>query len=125
MASRLALDGPDVAPKPPNLVTSQLPGQAEGDAFSLNDAPVYEAPSLYGHAYLLPAELLARVRYHRFDDGLPVALHFEPDAEALWTGTMVATIERAVKLADLPAFRIRFPNEVRVPGAQGEAGPGA
>lgn len=107
--------GPDVVPKPANLVITEATDQAEGYAFSLNDVPVYEAPSLYGLAYLFPSQLLARVRYHQFADGLPVSLEFEPDAEDAWTGTMVASFERAVELADLSAFRIRFAKDVPVP----------
>lgn len=112
--------GPDVVPKPANLVITEALDQTEGYAFSLNDVPVYEAQAIYGLAYLLPSQLLARVRFHDFGGGRPVAMHFETDAVDPWTGTMVAAFQRAVELSALPAFQIRFANPLP-PAADDEA----
>ncbi|BBB12247.1 hypothetical protein [Sphingopyxis sp. FD7] len=96
------------APKPADLVITRQEGQVEGYEFTMNDTPVYRAQTAYGAAYLLPAQLLRRLRYHDYGDGLPVSLRFEPDAENPWRGTMHASFQREVELSDVEAYRIRW-----------------
>jgi len=100
--------GPDITAKPDDLVITEAPDQVEGYAFSMNDTPVFEAPSLYGQAFLFPAQMLARLRYHDYGDGVPLALEFTESKDDRWKGTMSATFQRNVELANLEGYRIRF-----------------
>lgn len=95
-------------PKPADLVITRDEGQVEGYEFTMSGTPVYGAQTAYGVAYLIPAQLLRRLRYHDYGDGLPVSLRFEPDAENPWLGTMHATFQRHVELGDAEAYRIRW-----------------
>lgn len=102
------------APKPADLVITREEGQVESYEFTMNGTPVYQAQTTYGVAYLIPAQLLRRLRYHNYGDGLPVSLSFEADADNPWQGTMSATFQRDVELADKDtynAYRIRFVDE--------------
>lgn len=100
---------PDRTSKPDDLVTTEAPNQAEGYAFSMNDTPVFEAPSSpYGQAVLFPAQMLAKLRYHDYGGGVPLALEFTESEDDRWKGTMSATFQRSVELANLEGYRIRF-----------------
>lgn len=98
----------DGAIKPTDLIIAREEGQVEGYQFSMNGTPVYEAQTAYGVAYLIPTQLLLRLRYHDFGDGLPVSLRFEPDAKNPWLGSLCATFQRAVELNAVEAYRIRW-----------------
>lgn len=98
--------------KPADLVITQDASSAEGYVFSMNSTPVYQARTAYGVAYLVPAQLLERLRYHDYGNDLAIATEFEPDADNQWRGTMCATFQREVSLADLAAFRIRFTGDI-------------
>lgn len=100
--------GPDITVKPDDLVITEALDQAEGYAFSINYTPVFEAPSLYGQAILFPAQMLARLRYHDYGDGVPLSLEFTESEEDSWKGTMSATFQRNVEIANLEGYRIRF-----------------
>lgn len=100
--------GPDRTDKPDDLVITEALDQADGYAFSMNDTPVFEAPLPYGHAVLFPAQMLARLRYHDYGDGVPFALEFVESEDDRWRGTMSATFQRDVELANLEGYRIRF-----------------
>lgn len=108
--------GADAARKPANLVITELANQSECYAFSMNDTPVYEAPSVYGLACLIPAQLLERVRYHDYGGGAPVSMAFTTNEDDPWTGTMSARFERSVELSDLEGFRIRFAEPIATEG---------
>lgn len=108
------------APKPPDLVITREEGQVEDYEFTMNGTPVYRAQTAYGVAYLLPTQLLRRLRYHDYGDGLPVSLQFEPDAENPWLGTMHATFQRDIELGDVEAYRIRW---MDAPEASGSGTP--
>lgn len=112
--------GPDVVAKPGDLVITEALGQAEGYAFSMNDTPVFEAPSLFGQAFLFPAQLLAKLRYHDYGDGVPLSLEFQESEGDRWKGTMSATFQRSVELADLEGYRIRFATDESNPENSGE-----
>lgn len=100
--------GSNVTAKPDDLVITEAPDQVEGYAFSMNDTPVFEAPSLYGQAFLFPAQMLARLRYHDYGDAVPLSLEFTESENDRWKGTMSATFQRDVELANLGGYRIRF-----------------
>lgn len=99
---------PNITAKPDDLVITEALDQAEGYAFSMNDTPVFEAPSLSGVAFLFPAQMLTRLRYHDYGDGVPLALEFTESEDDRWKGTMSATFQRDVELANLTGYRIRF-----------------
>lgn len=92
--------------KPADLVITRDEGQVEGYEFTMSGTHVYSAPTADGVVYLIPAQLLRRLRYHKYSNGLPVSLQFEPDTENPWLGTMRATFQRDVELRDLEAYRI-------------------
>jgi len=75
---------------------------------TLNDTPVFRAPTQKGFAYLLPAELFRRLRVHIFENGSPIRLQFNPDNENPWTGTMDVSFQQEVELSALEAYRIRW-----------------
>lgn len=110
--------GDDVARKPDDLVITDRALQVEGYALHLNDIAVYEAPTVYGAAYLMPAEVLRRVRFHDYD-GKAVDLEFEPDPEDRWKGSMLTSFQRDIELAEMTAYRIRFADPVEAPVADG------
>lgn len=95
-------------PKPADLVITRDEGEVEGYEFTMSGTPVYRAQTDNGAAYLFPAQLLRRLRYHDYGNGSPVLLWFEPDADNPWLGTMQVTFQRDVELADLEAYRIRW-----------------
>ncbi|KQZ61110.1 hypothetical protein ASD67_17705 [Sphingopyxis sp. Root1497] len=94
--------------KPDDLVITEGSGSESGPAFSMNGTPVFEAATGFGEAYLLPAELLERLQYRRFENGLAVTASFESDPANPWKGTIISTWQRDMDLADLPILRIRF-----------------
>jgi hypothetical protein len=100
--------GHGATPKPTDLVITRDEGQVEGYEFTMSGTPVYRAQTAYGVAYLIPVQLLRRLRFHDYGDGLPVSLRFEPDAENPWLGTMQATFQRDVELGEVEAYRIRW-----------------
>lgn len=102
---------PDKTAKPEDLVITEALDQAEGYAFSMNDTPVFEAPALYGEALLFPSQMLARLGYHKYGDGLPLSLDFTENDNDRWIGTMSATFQRSVELANLEGYRIHFATE--------------
>lgn len=95
-------------PKPADLVITREEGQVDGYEFTMNNTPVYRAQTAYGVAYLIPRQLLRRLRYHQYDDGLPVSLRFEADDKNAWLGTMHATFQRDIELGEVDAYRIRW-----------------
>lgn len=103
--------GPNLIGKPGDLVITEAPDQVEGYAFSMNDTPVFEASSPYGQALLFPAQMLAKLRYHDYGDGVPLSLKFTESENDRWKGTMSATFQRKVELADLEGYRIIFSNK--------------
>lgn len=105
------------APKPADLVITHEDGQVDGYLFTMNSTPVYRAQTAYGAAYLIPAQLLRRLRYHEYDDGLPVSLRFEADNENAWLGTMHATFQRDVELGEVDAYRIRWKDAPEASGS--------
>lgn len=112
------------APKPADLVITREEGQVEGYEFTMNGTPVYRAQTAYGAAYLIPVQLLRRLRYHDYGNGLPVSLRFEPDAENPWLGTMHAMFQRDVELGDGEAYRIRWADAIETArGDEGEVPP--
>ena len=106
-------NGPDKTDKPHDLVITEALDQAEGYSFSMNDTPVFEAQSPYGQAVLLPVQMLAKLRYHDYDGGVPLALEFTVSEEDRWKGTMSARFQRDVELANLEGYCIRFALEER------------
>ena len=102
----------DPVPKPDELVITNLPDQDDGYAFSMNDIPVFEAPSPYGQAFLFPAQMFAQLRYHDYGDGVPLHLEFQENKDDPWKGTTAATFQRSVELANLEAFSIRFADKL-------------
>lgn len=103
------------APKPVDLVITREEDQVEGYEFTMNGTRVYRAQTAYGVAYLIPAQLLRRLRYHDYGGGLPVSLQFEPDPENPWLGTMHASFQREVELGDFEAYRIRWKEPLDLP----------
>ncbi|CAI9404695.1 hypothetical protein ANOBCDAF_04670 [Pleomorphomonas sp. T1.2MG-36] len=93
-------------PMPPDLVLTIEEDRPEGYEFTMNGTPVYQARTERGAAYLIPTQLFHRLRYHLYDDGLPVSLRFKPDTEKPWLGSMHATFQREVELNDVEAYRI-------------------
>ncbi len=110
---------PDHVPKPADLVITSDVGQVEEYEFSMNGTPVYRGQTVFGVAYLLPRQLLERVRYRDYGEGISVSMSFETDAEDPWRGTMSATFQRQVDLAAVEAYRIRFADPIKMP-ADGE-----
>ncbi|WP_417614172.1 hypothetical protein [Parasphingorhabdus sp.] len=104
--------GEDNVSKPEDLVITHLPDQVDGYAFSMNDIPVFEAPSPYGQAFLFPTQMLAQLRYHDYGDGVPLNLEFQENKDDPWKGTTAATFQRSVELANLEAFSIRFADKL-------------
>ena len=100
------------APKPSDLVITREEGQVEAYEFTMNETPVYRAATAYGVAYLMAAQLMRRLRYHEFGDGLPVRLRFESDPANPKLGTMHASFQRAVELGGGEAFRIRWADAI-------------
>ncbi len=96
------------ATKPADLVITLKEHHVTGYEFAMNDTPVFRARTAFGVAYLMPKQLLRRMRYHRYDNGLPVSLQFEPDPENPWQGAMHAKFQRQVELGDFVAYRIRW-----------------
>jgi hypothetical protein len=96
------------ASKPADLVITRDEGQVEGYEFTMNGTPVYRGQTAFGTVYLLPAQLMRRLRYHDYGNGLPVSLRFEPDIGNPWRGTMHATFQREVELGDGEAYKIRW-----------------
>ncbi|UTH47577.1 hypothetical protein KBW81_12760 [Loktanella salsilacus] len=96
-------------PKPADLVITNNGDQIDSYIFTMNNIPVYMAQIENGVAYLIPSQLLRRLRFHDYGGGLPVSLHFESDAENPWLGTMRVTFEREVELAtDVESYRITW-----------------
>jgi hypothetical protein len=95
-------------PKPMDLVITREEGQVEEYEFTMNGTRVYRAQTAFGVAYLIPSQLLRRLRFHDYGDGLPVSLRFEQDAADPWRGTMHASFQREVELGDVEAYRIRW-----------------
>lgn len=96
------------ASKPPDLVITRDEGQTQGYQFTMSGTPVYRAQTSIGVVYLFPAQMLRRLRYHNFEDGLPVSLRFDPDVDNAWLGTMHASFQREVELNEVVAYRIRW-----------------
>lgn len=111
--------GPNITAKPDDLVITEALDQAGGYAFSMNDTPVFEAPSLYGQAFLFPAQMLVKLRYHDYGDGVPLSLEFTESEDDRWKGTMSATFQRSVELADIEGYRIRFATDEGNPVKRG------
>lgn len=105
----------DQAAKPADLVITFEPGQAEAYEFSMNGTRVYRGQTVYGAAYLVPRQLLQRVRYHDYGDGLSVSLAFETDPEDPWRGTMHASFQREVDLGPGEIYRIRYTDPIEIP----------
>ena len=95
-------------PKPSDLVITIEEGQVDSYEFTMNYTPVYSAQTENGVAYLLPSQLLRRLRFHEYGDGLPVSLRFETDAKNPTSGTMHAAFQFEVELADVESYRVRW-----------------
>ncbi|MEH6757204.1 MAG: hypothetical protein V7676_06795 [Parasphingorhabdus sp.] len=104
--------GVDDVPKPNDLTITHLSDQVEGYAFSMNDIPVFEAPSPLGQAFLFPRQMLAQLRYHDYGDEVPLKLEFLEDEDDPLKGTTAATFQRSVELVNLEAFSIRFADKL-------------
>lgn len=96
------------AAKPADLVITRDEGQIQGYQFTMNGTPVYRAHTSFGIVYLFPAQMLRRLRYHNFEDDLPVSLRFDPDVDNAWLGTMHASFQREVELNEVVAYQIRW-----------------
>lgn len=94
--------------KPVDLVVTHDDVQVDAYQFTMNGTPVYEAEVTYGVAYLVPAQLFSRLRYHDFGGGGPVSMRFEPDTENPWSGSLAAIFQRNVELKNVEAYRIRW-----------------
>jgi hypothetical protein len=109
-------EGRNGTSRPADLVITREEDQVSSYDFTMNDTPVYRAQSESGVAYLIPSQLLCRLCFHDYDDGLPLSLSFEPDAEDAWLGTMHLTFERHVELAtNMTAYRIRWAQAPETP----------
>lgn len=106
--------------KPADLVITFEPGQVEAYEFSMNGTPVYRGQTVYGAAYLVPRQLLQRVHYHDYGDGLSVSASFETDPEDPWRGTVHASFQREVDLAPGDIYRIRYADPIEIPAASGD-----
>ncbi len=93
---------------PKDLIISRDEDQVPSYDYSMNDTPVYSAPTDVGVVYLLSTQLLSSLRFHTFDNELSIYLRFEPDSDNPWLGTMHASFQREVELADLKGYRIRW-----------------
>ncbi len=101
---------PGGVPKPADLIITTAEQGVENYEFTMNDTPVYSAQTAFGAVYLIPSQLLHRLRYHDYGDGQPVSLRFEPNTENPWFGTMHASFQRDVELGDVEGFLIRWAN---------------
>lgn len=101
-------EGRGDTPKPSDLVITIEEGQVDSYELTMNDTPVYSAQTENGVAYLIPSQLLRRLRFRDYGDGLPVSLRFETDANNPRSGTMHAAFQREVELADVESYRVRW-----------------
>ncbi|EEE44741.2 hypothetical protein SADFL11_2029 [Roseibium alexandrii DFL-11] len=99
-------------PKPSNLVVSRDEKGLDAYLFTMNDIPVYSAQTDKGFTYLIPKELIVRLRYHDYGNGLSVSIEFEPDADDHWKGAMSATFQRAVEISKSTSYRIRWASPI-------------
>lgn len=94
--------------RPSDLVITTEEGQLDSYECTMNDIPVYRAQTEEGVAYLIPTQLFSKLRFHEFCDGSSVALDLESDPENPWSGTMHATFQREVELANFESYRVRW-----------------
>ena len=105
---------PNGVPKPADLVIRIDEDQVEGYQFTINDIPVYQAGTTYGVVYLISEQMMHQLRYHNYNNNLPVSLQFKEHPNNPLYGTMHASFQYKVELKGAKAYQIKWSDSPNV-----------